>query len=43
MKNIKYHIVKTIPKSNRKIVERGIIDTHTYMTAHFPGLVQTIP
>ena len=27
MKNKKYHTVGTIPKSNRKIVERGKIDT----------------
>jgi len=26
MKNIKYHIVEMVPKSNRKTVERGIID-----------------
>ena len=42
MKNKKYHTVRTFPKSNRKIVERGklIPLTHKYMTAHFPGLVQ---
>ena len=27
MKNKKYHTVGTIPKYNRKIVERGKIDT----------------
>ena len=27
MKNKKYHTVGTVPKSNRKIVERGKIDT----------------
>jgi len=27
MKNKKYHTVRTVPKSNRKIVERGKIDT----------------
>jgi len=27
MKNMKYHTVGTIPKYNRKIVERGKIDT----------------
>jgi len=29
MKKKKYHTVGTIPKSNRKIVERGKIDTLT--------------
>jgi hypothetical protein len=38
----KYQIVGIIPKSNRKIVERGKIDTHKYMTACFPGLVQAL-
>jgi NADPH-dependent 7-cyano-7-deazaguanine reductase QueF len=45
MKNKLCHTVATIPKSNIKIVERGRIDTHstqTYMTTHFPGLVQTL-
>jgi len=28
MKNREYHNVGTFPKSNRKIVERGKIDTH---------------
>jgi hypothetical protein len=27
MKNKKYYTVRSIPKSNRKIVERGKIDT----------------
>jgi len=27
MENKKYHTVGTVPKSNRKIVERGKIDT----------------
>jgi hypothetical protein len=27
MKNIKYHIVGTFPKHNRKIIEMGKIDT----------------
>ena len=27
MKNKKYHTVRTVPKSSRKIVERGKIDT----------------
>jgi len=47
----KYHIVRTIAKSNIKIIERGKIDTnntqihdvtHNYVTAHFPGLVQAL-
>jgi len=46
MKNRKYHTVGTVPKSNRKIVERGKIKidtpTHKYMTAHFPVLVQAL-
>ena len=28
MTNIEYHTVGTVPKSNRKIVERGKSDTH---------------
>jgi hypothetical protein len=47
MKNRKYHTVGTVPKSNRKLVEREAkskIDTPTrkYMTAHFPVLVQAL-
>ena len=46
MKNRKYHTVGTVPKSNRKIVERGKIKidtpTHKYMTVHCPGLVQAL-
>ena len=34
MKNNKYHTVGTVPKSNIKIVERGKIETHKYMTSH---------
>jgi len=45
-KNKKYHIVGKNLNSKRKIAERGHIDTHNtqiqYMTAHFPGLVQTL-
>jgi len=39
-KNKKYHIVETVPQSNRKIVERDRIDTpNTHsMIAHFPCL-----
>jgi hypothetical protein len=40
------YTVGTVPNSNRKIVERGKIDTPNtqivYMTAHFPGLVQAL-
>jgi phosphoribosylcarboxyaminoimidazole (NCAIR) mutase len=37
----------TVPKSNRKVVEREakIVTpgfTHKYMAAHFPGLVQAL-
>ena len=37
-----YHTVRTVPKSNRKIVERGKTTplTHKYMMTHLPGLVQ---
>ena len=41
MKNKKYHTVRTLPKPNDKIEERGEIDTPN-TTAHFPGLVQTL-
>ena len=37
-----YNPVRTIPKSNIKIVDRSKIDTlltHKYMTAHFSWLV----
>ena len=36
-KTKKYHTIRTIPKSNIKIVERG--KTHKYMMAHFLGLI----
>jgi len=42
MKNKKYLIVGIFRTFNRKIVERGKIETHVYMTAHFPGLVQAL-
>ena len=43
MKNQKYHTVRTVPKSNRKIVEIGNIDTpNTYIAARIPGLVHAI-
>ena len=37
-----YHTVRTFPKSNRKIVERGKIDTSNtqIQTAYYSGLVQ---
>jgi hypothetical protein len=40
-KTNKYNTEGTIPKSNKKIVERCKIGTlaHKYMTAHFSGLV----
>jgi hypothetical protein len=43
-KNYIYNIAGTVPKFNRKIVERNTIDppTHEYKTAHFPGLVWAI-
>ena len=33
------HTVKTVPKSNQKILKEAILIllTHVYMTAHFPG------
>ena len=45
VKTKQYHTVGTIPKSNIKIIERGtksIPLTPTYMTTHFPGLVQAL-
>ena len=43
MKTQKQHIVRTVPNTNRKIVERGKIDTlSTYITALFHGFVQTL-
>ena len=40
MKNKRYHTCKTVPKSNRQIVERCKIDTH--LTAHVPVLLQAL-
>jgi len=42
MKNKKYHTVKTVPNSYRKIVEKSKIDTSDMQIhdPHFPGLVQ---
>jgi hypothetical protein len=43
LKTKKYHTVKTIPKSNIKIVEtegKVIPLKHKYMTTHFHDLVQ---
>jgi len=44
MENKKYQTVKTISKSNWQIVETGesIPITQKHMTAHFPGLVQSL-
>ena len=45
MKTKKYHTVRTISKSNRKIVEmdpKSIPQTNIYMTAHFPGLAKAL-
>ena len=43
MKNQKYHTVGPFPKSNIKIVERGIINiiTDKYMSAHYSGLAMS--
>ena len=41
MKNKKYHII-TVPKFNRKFVEKGKMDTtntHRYVKVHFHRLV----
>jgi hypothetical protein len=35
MKNKTYHIVGTIPKSNRKIIERGTILSHYLAFQYF--------
>ena len=43
IKKKKYHMIRTIPKSNKQIVERGKnYTTNKYMTANFPGLVQAL-
>ena len=45
MKNKQYHTIRTVIKSNRKIVKtegKLILLTHIYMIAHFPGLVQAL-
>jgi len=39
MKSKQYHTVRTVPKSNIKIVEtetKSILLTHKHMTAHLP-------
>jgi hypothetical protein len=42
-KNEKYHTVRTIPKSNLKIIEtEEKIDTLTLIADHIPGLVQAL-
>jgi len=39
----KIRTVGTVPTYNRKIVEKGKLDTsNTYMTAHFLALEQTL-
>jgi hypothetical protein len=38
---LKYTTVRTVPKSTRKTVERGQIDT-IKTQIHFPGLVQVL-
>ena len=41
----KYHTVKTVPKSNRKVMEaetKSILLTCMYMTTHVPVLPQSI-
>jgi hypothetical protein len=41
----KKNTVRTVPKSNRKILESGKIDiliAHIYMTSYFSGLVQAL-
>ena len=37
-KSKKHHTVKTVPKSNQKIVAKSISLTHIYTIVHFPGL-----
>jgi hypothetical protein len=44
MKNKKYHSVGIIPKSNKITIEteENLIHCTTYITIHFPGLVQAL-
>jgi len=45
VKNRKYHTLATVLKSNRKIVERGKIDTpntQTHDSTHCPGMAQAL-
>jgi len=44
MKIKKYHTIGTVPKSNRKIVDRDKTGTskHKYMTARFRDLVKSL-
>jgi hypothetical protein len=46
MKSKKYPtvMIRTVSKSNRKIIVRGKFDTltHKYMTIHFPGWTQAL-
>jgi hypothetical protein len=38
MKNKKYHSVGIVPKANRKIIERGQIDTITHTKIHYRSI-----
>jgi hypothetical protein len=40
-KKQKYHTVRTVPISNRKLIEKGINDTPS-MTAQCPSLVHAL-
>ena len=45
MENKIYHVVGTVAKSNRKIVEseaKSISLTYIYSNAHFPGFVEIV-
>jgi hypothetical protein len=37
-----YHVIRSVPKSNRKIVESGKMDTTNTQIHKFPGLVQEL-
>jgi hypothetical protein len=36
LKRKKYHTIRTVPKSNKKIIETLVKLMHIYMTAHLP-------
>jgi hypothetical protein len=42
LKRKKYHTIRTVPKSNKKIIETLVKLMHIYMTSHLPGLVQAL-